>query len=172
MFKILDPLPKIDARARRTVYREYLKTHGELQHVSIGCHNEMIMLESDPDTEEAVAILKAVGSPSGRVVFPRHLHTKGETTICLNGIYGEYLTVNENPDDMFEGSRTLDEFRRLHPGIVQILAPEDNKVPVLLHAGARWMMGDNTEHRPFGFIGEDGLLLGQIHWGGPNKLLE
>ncbi len=172
MFQILKPLPAIDARARRTVYREYTNLHSELVRVTVGCHNDMVMLEQDPETEEAVAILKATGTPREKVVFPRHLHTKGERTICLEGTYGEYLDVGENPDDMFEGSLTLATFQEEYPGIVEVLDPAGDKIPVHLQPGARWFMGDDTKHKPFGYLSDDGMLLGQVHWGGPNKVLE
>jgi len=172
MFQILEPVPAMDARARQTIYREYVKLHGELTRVQVGCHNDMVMLEKDPNTEEAVAILMATGAPGERVSFPRHLHTKGEHTICLEGIYGEYLEVGENPDDLFEGSLTLAKFQEDHPGVVEVLAREGDKIPVHLRPGAVWVMGDNTNHKPFGFISDGGMLLAQIHWGGPNEILE
>src|SRR6185369_1319915 len=124
MFQILEPVPAMDARARRTIYREYLKLHGELTRVQVGCHNDMVMLEKDPKTEEAVAVLVATGTPAEKVDFPRHLHTKGEQTICLEGIYGEYLEAGENPDDLFEGSLTLAKFQEDHPGVVEVLEQE------------------------------------------------
>jgi hypothetical protein len=172
MFRILDPLPAIDARARRTIYREYVELHSELERVTVGCHNDMVMLEKDPNTQEAVAILKATGSPGEMVAFPRHLHTRGEETICLEGVYGEYLNAGENPDDLFEGSLTLAEFQEKHPGIVEVLDREEDRIPVHLSPGAIWIMGDDTSHKPYGFISGDGMLLAQIHWGGPNKILE
>lgn len=172
MFQILEPVPAMDARARRTIYREYVKLHGELTRVQVGCHNDMVMLEKDPNTEEAVAILMATGAPGEEVVFPRHLHTKGEQTICLEGIYGEYLEVGENPDDLFEGSLTLAKFQEDHPGVVEVLDRDGDKIPVHLGPGAVWVMGDNTKHKPFGFISDGGMLLAQIHWGGPNEILE
>src|SRR4030095_14421111 len=172
MFQILEPVPAIDARARRTIYREYAKTHSDLTRVQIGCHNDMVMLEKDPKTEEAVAILMATGAPGEKVIFPEHLHTKGEQTICLEGIYGEYLEAGENPDDLFEESQTLTKFQEKHPGVVEVLEREGDKIPVHLGPGAVWVMGDNTKHKPFGFIGSDGMLLAQIHWGGPNEILE
>lgn len=172
MFQILQPVPAMDVRARRTVYREYVKLHGELTRVQVGCHNDMVMLEKDPNTEEAVAILMATGAPGDRVVFPLHLHTKGEQTVCLEGTYGEYLEASENPDDLFEGSLTLAKFQEDHPGVVEILDRDGDKIPVHLGPGAVWAIGNNTKHKPFGFIGDDGMLLAQIHWGGPTKILE
>lgn len=162
----------MDARARRTVYREYTNLHSELVRVSVGCHSDMVMLEKDPNTEEAVAILKATGTPGEKVIFPRHLHTKGERTICLEGIYGEYLNVGENPDDMFEGSLTLAQFQKEYPGVVEVMDAEGDKVPVHLRPGAQWVMGNQTEHKPFGYTSDDGILLGQIYWGGPNEVLD
>lgn len=172
MFQILEPVPAIDARARRTIYREYVKSHSELTRIQVGCHNDMVMLEKDPNTEEAVAILMATGAPGDKVEFPLHLHTKGEQTVCLEGIYGEHLEAGENPDDMFAGSLTLAEFQVEHPGVVEVLPPEGDRIPVYLRPGAVWVMGDNTQHKPFGVIGDDGMLLAQIHWGGPNEILE
>lgn len=172
MFQILEPVPAMDARARQTIYREYVKLHGELARVQVGCHNDMVMLEKDPNTEEAVAILMATGAPGEKVVFPRHLHTKGEQTTCLEGIYGEYLEVGENPDDLFEESLTLAKFQEDHPGVVEVLDRNGDKIPVHLGPGAVWVMGDNTKHKPFGFISDGGMLLAQIHWGGPNEILE
>lgn len=172
MFQILEPVPAMDARARQTIYREYLKLHSELARVQVGCHNDMVMLEKDPNTEEAVAILMATGIPGEKVDFPRHLHTKGEQTICLEGIYGECLEVGENPDDLFEGILTLAKFQEDHPGVVEVLEQDGDKIPVHLGPGAVWVMGNNTKHKPFGFISDGGMLLAQIHWGGPNEILE
>jgi hypothetical protein len=172
MFRILDPVPEMDVRARRTVYGEYVKQHSELARVQVGCHNDMVMLEKDPKTEEAVAVLMATGAPGDPVIFPLHLHTKGEQTVCLEGTYGEYLDVGENPDDLFEGSLTLAEFQQQHPGVVTLLEPDGDRIPVHLGPGAVWAIGDNTQHKPFGVIGDGGMLMAQIHWGGPNKILE
>jgi len=172
MFQILEPVPEMDARARQTIYREYVKNHSELTRVQVGCHNDMVMLEKDPTTAEAVAILMATGAPGDEVVFPLHLHTKGEQTICLEGIYGEYLNADENPDDLFEGSLTLAKFQEDHPGVVKVLDRDGDKIPVHLGPGAVWVMGDNTQHKPFGFMSDGGMLLAQIHWGGPNEILE
>jgi len=114
----------------------------------------------------------ATGAPGDPVIFPLHLHTKGEETVCLEGTYGEYLDAGENPDDLFEGSLTLAEFQQKHPGVVTLLEPEGDRIPVHLGPGAVWAIGDNTQHKPFGVIGDGGMLMAQIHWGGPNKILE
>jgi hypothetical protein len=171
VFTIHPPVERLDALARQRVYGEYIKQ--PLRAVAVGCHNDMIMLAEDPQSGAAVAVLLAKGEPGTRIVFPRHLHLKGERTICLDGEYGEYLLPGENPDDLFEGGMTLAAFQRAFPGVVQLLPPEaDGKVPVKLGLGAHWSMGDNTEHKPFGWAGPRGLLMGQIYWGGPNEVTE
>ena len=115
MFQMLTPLPQLEIDARKRVYSEFVERHKELEHVTIGCHNDMIMLATDGETQAAVAVLLAQGQPGDRATFPRHLHTKGEVTICLDGCYGEYLEPGENPDDLFAGDQTLAEFQALYP---------------------------------------------------------
>ena len=173
MFTIHEPVESLDALARRQVYGEFVKQHQSLHTVSVGCHNDMIMLAEDPASGAAVAVLLATGTPGERVIFPKHLHTKGERTICLDGEYGEYLLPGENPDDLFEGSTTLAQFQAAHPGVVELLPAEpDGRIPVKLYLGAHWSMGNQTEHKPFGWVGPRGILLGQIYWGGPNEVTE
>lgn len=172
MFQIHKPIHVLDAHARRKVYSEFVRAHDDLTSVSVGCHNDMIMLEVVPGTEEAVAVLLAKGRPGDYVVFPQHRHSKGEATICLDGHYGESLAVGENLDDLFEGDMTLARFQSLYPGVVEVLPERDGRIPIKLGIGACWSLGDDTEHKPFGWIGENGVLLGQIYWGGPNQITE
>lgn len=173
MFKILEPLSALQVKTRREHYLEYIEVHTRLNRISVGCHNEMIILEADQQTQEAEAVLRATAPPGERITFPKHFHSKGEETVCLEGFYGEYLEPGESADDLFEGAVTLKQFQSAHPGVVEVLgAQADGRVPVKLGPGARWSMGDASEHKPFGFASDGGLLLGQIHWGGPNEITE
>ncbi|MDX6612252.1 MAG: hypothetical protein QOD75_1438 [Blastocatellia bacterium] len=172
MFRIFSPIHQIEVAARRRVYKEFIDNHKELTAISVGCHNDMIILEKNQETEESVAILLATGAPGERVVFPKHKHTKGEATVCLEGHYGEYLAADENADDLFEEGMTLGGFMQQYPGVVELGQPEGDKTPVKLGPGARWSMGNDTEHKPFGWTSENNLLLAEIYWGGHNDITE
>lgn len=173
MFTLHSPLPALETLARRGVYREHVERHRELQHVTLGCHNDMVMLATDAATGGAVAVLVATGKPGQRVEFPRHRHSKGEWSACLEGHYGEYLVAGADVtrEISFETATTLAQFQREHPGLVELRPAADGKVPVLLGPGAVWSMGEDSVHQPFGYVGPSGLLLAQIRWPGPNEVL-
>ncbi len=172
MFRISTPLHQIEVDAHKKVFKEFIDNHRDLTSISVGCHNNMILLTKNDATEEAVAILLATGSPGERVVFPKHKHLKGESTICLEGHYGEHLEAGENANDLFEAGMTLEGFQQQYPGVVELAGAEGTRTPVKLGPGAKWSMGDNTEHKPFGWISENGILLAEIYWGGHNDITE
>ena len=169
------PIPLSEAKARRAVYHSYLKHNPGLRDIDIGAHNEMIILEprdtaDDEPLGEAVALLKAEGQPDEKVIFPRHSHSGGEKTICLEGTYLE--TLSDPEDLIFDHGMSLAAYQKAYPGSINTRMLANGALEVEFNPGATWSMGGLSEHKPGGRIGDNGFLLAQIYWGGANQILE
>lgn len=171
MFHLQTPIASTEVRARLRAYSELLERHRQLQDIRLGPHNDMIILEEDPATGAQSALLVATGAPGQRVEFPLHRHGAGEIQVCLAGVYGEWLPDDQCVDDLLPWGETLASFAARHPGVVTLGERGPGGQLVRLAPGAGWNFVAGSQHAPCGWIGEDGLLLAQIFWPGPNQVL-
>jgi hypothetical protein len=171
MFHIQVPVAPLEVRARFQVYREFVERHNTLQDIKLGPHNDMIILADDPVSGAQSAVLVAQGKPGDLVKFPLHRHGMGEIQVCLEGIYGELLPLDQCQDDIFPWGETLVSFNVRYPGVIELGPSSAVGLSIKMHPGAAWNFVAASQHAPTGWIGPSGLLLAQIFWPGPNQVL-